>query len=208
MTLDFVLIFAYISAIVLFLGTPGPVTVMVANTAARYNFKAGLATVAGTNTASLILMAVSFAVIQGAFAVSKTALAWLTFFGSFYLLYFAIGIIKDKIDLEQVAHDESIKISKNHFRDGFVVGISNPKDVLFFIGFFPLFFNVASNSYLAMTILIVIWILLDYLILSAYSLLFSKITSNKLVNSISKLSGTILLLVAIYAIWHTLSEIV
>lgn len=207
MQIDFILVFAYISAVILFLSTPGPVTVMVVNTAAKYGFKSGLATVAGTNTASLVLMALSFAVIQGAFSVSEKALAVLTFFGSLYLLVFAIGIIKDKIDLKQVKDDDRIKITKNHFKDGFIVGIANPKDVLFFIGFFPLFFNLSNNNYISMAVLSGLWIVLDYAILSGYSLVFSKITNNRVVNIISKLSGLILLLVAVYAIYHTLIDI-
>lgn len=65
--LNFYLLFSYIFAIVLFLGTPGPVTAMVVNASLRGGFKAGLATVAGTNTASLILILLSFVVISGVF---------------------------------------------------------------------------------------------------------------------------------------------
>lgn len=207
MNINSLLIIGYASAIVLFLSTPGPVTVMVANTSAKYGFKSGLATIAGTNFASLILMAVSFVVIQGIFSVSETALMTLALLGSFYLIYFSVGIIRDKIDLEQMTHDDSIKMSKNHFRDGFMVAISNPKDVLFFIAFFPTFFGVAENHYLSMLILAVIWVILDYSILSTYSLIFSRITNGKLVNIISKLSGTILLLAAVYGVYRSIVEL-
>ena len=198
MEINFTVLVAYISAIVLFLGTPGPVTVMVANTSTKYDFKSGLKTIAGTNTASLILIGLSFAVIQGIFSISEQALLWLTLFGSLYILYFAITILKDRVNLNHLT-DTPISNSKNHFRDGFIVGISNPKDVLFFIAFFPLFFGISKDKTLAMFLLLAIWVVLDYSILSIYALMFSKIKSNKLANFINKLSGFILACVAIYA---------
>ena len=103
MQINFTIVIAYVSAIILFLGTPGPVTVMVANTSVKHGIKAGIATIAGTNSASLILIGASFAVIQGIFAISEQALLWLTLFGSLYVLYFAINILKEDVNLEQVA---------------------------------------------------------------------------------------------------------
>ncbi len=198
MEINFAVLLAYISAIILFLGTPGPVTVMVANTSVKHCVKAGIATIAGTNSASLILIGLSFAVIQGVFAISEQALIWLTLFGSLYVLHFAINILKDRVNLTNI-NETSVTDSKNHFKDGFIVGISNPKDVLFFIAFFPLFFGISDNKTLAMMLLLSIWVLLDYSVLSIYTLLFSKVKSNKLANVINKLSGFVLACVAIYA---------
>lgn len=198
MQMNFTVFLAYISAIILFLGTPGPVTVMVANTSVKHGIKAGIATIAGTNSASLILIGASFAVIQGIFAISEQALLWLTLFGSLYVLYFAINILKDRVHLDQVAA-VPMQEGKHHFNDGFIVGISNPKDILFFIAFFPLFFAISDDKILSMALLVGIWVLLDYGILSIYAVVFSKIKSNTLANVINKLSGTVLAMVAVYA---------
>ncbi len=198
MQMNFTVFLAYISAIILFLGTPGPVTVMVANTSVKHGIKAGIATIAGTNSASLILIGASFAVIQGIFAISEQALLWLTLFGSLYVLYFAINILKDRVHLDQVAA-VPMQEGKHHFKDGFIVGISNPKDILFFIAFFPLFFAISDDKILSMALLVGIWVLLDYGILSIYAVVFSKMKSNTLANVINKLSGTVLAMVAVYA---------
>lgn len=212
---------AYILAIILFLGTPGPVTVMVVNASIRDGFFAGLKTVAGTNFASLILIVFSFVVIQGVFAVSEVALSWLTLLGSIYLVYFAIGIIKDKIDVNvlEISKPEAIqkksvqdsanqsKQSRNYFKDGFTIGISNPKDILFFIAFFPMFLNISSNLHVSMALLVLIWIILDYSILTVYSFVFAKINNNKIANMINKFAGLLLLLVAIFAIYKTVTSL-
>lgn len=215
---------AYMLAIILFLGTPGPVTVMVVNASIRDGFFAGLKTVAGTNFASLILIVFSFVVIQGVFAVSEVSLSWLTLLGSIYLVYFAIGIIKDKIDVNvlEISKPEAIQKksvqdpanqsrqsnqSRNYFKDGFTIGISNPKDILFFIAFFPMFLNISSNLHVSMALLVLIWIILDYAILTVYSFVFAKINNNKIANMINKFAGLLLLLVAIFAIYKTVTSL-
>ncbi len=64
----------------------------------------------------------------------------------------------------------------------------------------PMFLKISDNLNLSMLLLVLIWIVLDYMILSCYSFVFSKISNNRVANIINKLSGSILLLVAIYAI--------
>lgn len=203
MILDYYLIAAYALAILLFLGTPGPVTLLVVNSSVSGGFRAGLATVIGTNMASLILIALSFVVVQGILAVSPSALLWLTLIGSFYVLYFSFNIIVSKVSLER---REELP-SRHYFRNGFFIGMSNPKDILFFIAFFPSFFAVSSDIHASMAILIIIWMILDYSILLFYSATFSKLTNEKMANLVSRTSGAVLFLLATYAIYSTLSNI-
>ena len=199
--IDFALLTTYVLSIVLFLATLGPVTLLVVNTSTKDGFLAGLKTVMGTNTASLVLIIISFIIMKGVFSVSEVALNWLTLIGSLYLLYFSIGIIQDKVDMQKTIANNQPSISKNHIKDGFLIGISNPKDILFFMAFFPIFLSVyPSNINMSMLILVMIWIMFDYSILSIYSFIFSKINHNQTAHMINKSSGVILLLVSIYAI--------
>lgn len=201
--MNYSLLTAYLLAILLFLATPGPVTILVISASVKSGFRAGLATIAGTNIASLFLIMLSFVIIQGVFAVSETAMLWLTFFGTLYLVYFSINIIRDKIDLQKTLQDNSTRVSKNHFKDGFLIGISNPKDILFFIAFFPIFLAITSDIYVSMMALTLTWIVLDYGILSIYAFTFSKVSNNRTANIISKLSGIILLMITMYVLYKT-----
>ena len=202
--LDYALLTAYVAAIVLFLGTPGPVTVLVASASAQDGFWAGLKTVIGTNTASLLLIALSFAILQGVFSVSETALNWLTLAGSLYLLHFALDLLRHPPQIGQAPENAAAKPSRQHFRQGFLVAISNPKDILFFIAFFPTFLGIfPSSRTTSMLLLALIWVLLDYAILSTYSLLFSRIQHARALRVIHTLSGVLLALVALYALYAT-----
>lgn len=195
---DFYLLAGYVAAIVLFLGTPGPVTVLVANSSVRGGVGAGLLTVAGTNTSSLVLISASFLAIQGVFLVDEGALTWLAFLGSFYLIYFSISVMLEKVSVDI---DLASKPRKNYFLTGFAVGISNPKDMLFFMAFFPAFFGLSSDILVSMTVLVVIWVVLDYIILSLYAFVFSRYISGRVAYIVSKLSGGLLFAVAVYSLY-------
>lgn len=201
--IDFAVLFAFIGSVVLFLSTPGPVTVMVVNNSTKQGFWAGFATIAGTNAASLILITVSFLVLYGVLAVSETLLTWLGLLGALYLLYFAVQVIKDSFHTQTLTLTQAQQAKKSllsYFKQGFLVGIGNPKDVLFFMAFFPLFFNISENITLAILVLTLTWVLLDYAILSLYSVIFAKITHRGFVAWTGRISGVILLVAALFGL--------
>lgn len=202
MNINYYLIGTYIATIILFLGTPGPVTLLIISSSIKHGFKAGLSAIIGTNLASLTLITVSFFIIKGVMSVSENSLTWLTLLGCVYLIYFSIGILRDRVDIN--TKSKLITKNKNHFLNGFVVGISNPKDILFFVAFLPNFFVVSNNIYYSIIVLTVIWVILDYSILILYANIFSKVMNNKIANTISMSSGVLLLALALYGLYRTI----
>ncbi len=194
----------YAFSIIVFLSTPGPVTLLVANTGAKHGIKASVKTILGTNFASLILIAISFFVIQELLNISETLLAWLSLFGGLYLIYIAIQMLKEPVHLDLNKNIEA----KNYFLHGLILGFSNPKDVLFFIAFFPTFFNIAENPYISISVLTIVWIICDFAVLMLFALLFSKLVSGKIAGFVTKISGGILLLIALYAVYHGISNLI
>lgn len=205
MLVDYTLIFLYISSIVVFLGTPGPVAVLVANSSVNGGISAGIKTIIGTNIASIILISISFLMINGIFSANDQALSYLTFFGALYLIYFSIDILRSKVVISQ---DSEVKKSgKSWLKSGFLIGISNPKDILFFMAFFPAFFNVTDNKTASMLVLLAIWIVLDYALLFLLSFFFTKVSKESTANKINKCSGAILLLIACYALYSSATSV-
>lgn len=205
--IDISVLFAFIGAVILFLSTPGPVTVMVVNNGIRQGFLASLFTIIGTNLASLILILISFLVLYGVFAINEHFLNYLTLFGSIYLIYFAGCILKDSFDSTDLilnTQNQSKQPLSKYIKQGFLVGISNPKDILFFIAFFPLFFHISDNKGLTILILTSIWILLDYAILSLYGMIFSKISHKGFIAWTSRICSLILIMIACTAIYQIL----
>ncbi|VEG13806.1 LysE family translocator [Moraxella cuniculi] len=193
---DYQLWFGFVLSVVVFLSTPGPVTVMVANHGASNGLMASLCTVIGTNLASLVLIGVSLLVLFGVVGIDERWLSALTLVGSLYIIYFAFSILTELKQVSQLSlykHQADRQGLITHLKQGFLVGIANPKDVLFFIGFFPLFFGVAESKVVAATTLTITWVVLDYAILLVYAYLFSKICKPKFIKLTMLISALLLL---------------
>jgi threonine/homoserine/homoserine lactone efflux protein len=61
------------------------------------------------------------------------------------------------------------------FRQGFLVGISNPKDLLFFAALFPNFIDVAAPQLAQFTILAATWAAIDLSLMWLYAAMGSGI---------------------------------
>ncbi|ENW28767.1 hypothetical protein F924_01184 [Acinetobacter lwoffii ATCC 9957 = CIP 70.31] len=90
------------------------------------------------------------------------------------------------------------------FRQGFLVGISNPKDIIFFAAFFPQFIGITPDLDLSLIILTLSWILLDFLTLSVVYLGFNHLSHSRLYPHLLALCGMILLMIAGYGIYQIL----
>lgn len=88
------------------------------------------------------------------------------------------------------------------FKKGFIVGIANPQDIIFFSAFFPQFINIHTNINVSFSILIAIWILLDFSILLMFYKLSSLLKSNStLYSKILAGCGLLLIIISAYGIF-------
>jgi leucine efflux protein len=136
---------SFIAAILVFQLIPGPGTLAILNATARNGIRAGIGAVMGTLVGDFAFM---IAAILGLAAVMKStpmlfqALQW---FGAAYLCWLGIQLLRSKVDTVKSA-DEEKKSGWVYFRQAFAVCLTNPKAVLFFVAFFPLFLKSDSSS--------------------------------------------------------------
>lgn len=84
-----------------------------------------------------------------------------------------------------------------------LVGISNPKDIIFFSAFFPQFVSISPHLDLSLTILTLTWIVLDFLTLSLVYIFFRRLSNSHLYPKILGLCGLLLLVIAVYGLYQT-----
>ena len=84
-----------------------------------------------------------------------------------------------------------------------LVGISNPKDIIFFSAFFPQFVSISPHLDLSLTILTLTWIVLDFLTLSLVYIFFRRLSNSYLYPKILGLCGLLLLVIAVYGLYQT-----
>ena len=187
---------AFIAATVVLMVIPGPnVALIVANSVA-HGTRFGLLTVAATSTAVVVHLTLT---VIGAAAVLNFLAAsfdWLRWAGVAYLVYLGIATWRAPVaDLAQT--QPQARSGRLIFARGFLVGLTNPKTLLFYGAFFPQFITPGPDAgqqllLLAVTFLAVaivcdsLWAILAgrlRILLVAHTRLRNRITGGLLVGA-------------------------
>ena len=136
---------AFIAATVILMVIPGPnVALIVANSVA-HGTRFGLLTVAATSTAVVVHLTLT---VLGATAVLNVLAAsfdWLRWLGVAYLVYLGITTWRAPVaDLAQTR--PQARSARLIFARGFLVGLTNPKTLLFYGAFFPQFITPGPDA--------------------------------------------------------------
>ncbi|KVH08924.1 MULTISPECIES: LysE family translocator [Burkholderia] len=215
MTLHYPLLFAYLAAIVLLIATPGPVVMLVTGTVARRGFRQGVLTAVGANAASLVMIAGAMLMVFGVVMVSARLLAGLHVAGCLFIAGLAIrtllgewraarerggdGAAAAEAAAGEPAAGEPVARPRGlpGIVRGFLVGIANPKDLLFFVAFFPQFVAITPDSRVSLAILAALWIAVDFTILTGYMAAINHPAMHRKQRWISASSALALLAIAL-----------
>ncbi len=158
----------FLLASALLVAVPGPnVTLIVAN-AASGGVKAGLATVAGTETGSALLLT---ALVMGFGPVVAVAADWfdvLRLVGAAYLFWLGVS----RLRLAGRAPQTAVSAQQGrgvHFRQGLLALLANPKVLLFFAAFLPQFVVPEANVTGQLALLSASFLIIAFLIDGAYA---------------------------------------
>lgn len=129
----------YVAAVLVLTVTPGPSVLMCVSTSVNLGARKALIASLGSTTAIVGIMALSALGLGTALAASETLFSVLKWLGAGYLAY--LGITSLLSSASEIAVSGSVESSTNGrlFAQGFLVGASNPKALLFFGALFPQF---------------------------------------------------------------------
>ncbi|ANR80971.1 lysine transporter LysE [Kosakonia sacchari] len=200
--MNVVLLGTYIGVVLTLLATPGPVVALVCAAAARGSHARAFLTLAGTNLASLVLIALAGLTLAGVVTLSAWLLNMVGLVGS---LFIAISAVQA---LRVMRREKGNEMSRNGGQGGFVAGfmtaIANPKDILFFIAFFPQFIGVTGDFSTSITLLTAIWVVLDFSVLTLYILAVKRWLPMRQSNRFAAFSSLILLLIGVSGAGYSL----
>jgi threonine/homoserine/homoserine lactone efflux protein len=131
----------FAGAVFLLSGTPGPNMLHVMSRSVRFGLRRSVAAMAGCLTAIVAVLAASAAGLTALLAASPRLFDLLRYAGVAYLIYLGIkawrsGDLPTDVD----PHAPVPAFDAGHlFRGGFLIGISNPKLILFAAAFLPQF---------------------------------------------------------------------
>jgi threonine/homoserine/homoserine lactone efflux protein len=119
--------------------TPGPDMTFVLAQATHRGTRAGVAAALGIGIATIVFhMTLAAFGLAALFAAFPLAYDVVRYAGAAYLVWIAIGMIRNPPKLSEMSAEEGVKTA---FRQGFVTNIFNPKVAIFFIAFLPQFVN-------------------------------------------------------------------
>ena len=201
--INLTLLSAYSLSVLLLLVTPGPVVALVTGTAARHGARKAFATVIGTNSASLVLIILAALMLAGVVSISGL----LGIAGSLYIGYGALISLRAG-NPQANAQENTGAADDGGVIRGFITGISNPKDILFFVAFFPQFIAVTQNFAASIMTLTVVWIIFDFAVLSLYILLINNWLSPHHSRRIGLASSLFLLVISLSGLVYNVREII
>lgn len=136
---------SFLVAILVFQAVPGAGTIAILDATARDGRSAGMAAVLGTLAGDGLFMlaaAAGLAAILQAYPVAFQGLQW---FGVAYLCWLGVQLIRSRPGGDGVEPARS-QPARVYFRRAFVVSLTNPKVILFFVAFFPLFLKPGAST--------------------------------------------------------------
>lgn len=156
------ILISYAISIALLISSPGPNVLLVIKNSEQ-GFKSAIPVIAGGSLSALILITV--------------ALIGINFVWSFHSLYFEIGKIIGGLYLlwlgyksyREKSQPYDFKKTKGSFWIAFIAGISNPKDIIFFLAFLSNFLILSESIILQSAYLIGIWFMVDLTIMTFYA---------------------------------------
>ena len=186
--------------IILFLFiTPGLPRVVIVSHTLNYGLKRSVWTAFGDISANIIQGILVVFIIGSFLSDNPQVLNYLKWAGILYIVYLAYDTYTAKISSIN-SKEISTKSTFSFYKDGFMVAGLSPKAIIFFGTIFSSFINFENNIISQFLILMITYVILDFVTLMIYGLTAERVSvwlksKPKILNTIS---ACVLLIIAIY----------
>ena len=188
----------FVVAVILFLMLPGPGTFTLLTATARGGVRAGYATLAGLMLGDQILIAIAATGVAALLQAHPVLFAALRYVGAAYLIWVGINLLREPT-AAAAGDSPALQHGRRWFRQALLVGLLNPKAILFYMAFFPLFIDptrqpgLATFGAMALTIALLTFLYGLVATLLAHHLAERVRASPRMSSALSKLAGMCLL---------------
>jgi leucine efflux protein len=132
---------AFCAAILLFLALPGPGTFALLTSTAKGGLRAGAAATLGVIVGDQVLLWLAVAGVAALLAANPLLFQGVQYLGAAYLVWIGLRLIFAK-----PGSASPVRIEPRHYaRQAFLITLLNPKAIVFYMAFFPLFIDPAQH---------------------------------------------------------------
>jgi threonine/homoserine/homoserine lactone efflux protein len=171
MTLEIWLLFAGAALVVILI--PGPLSLLMISNSLNYGVRGSWPAFVGGVTASIALLSASALGLGALLMASERLFSALKLVGALYLFYLAWLSWQEARQAPAAREIESPALAPRFsrlFGRAFILGGSNPKDILFFAAFLPPFLSASQPLLPQLLVMVVTWAVLDLCCKLAYGL--------------------------------------
>ncbi|WP_342130196.1 LysE family transporter [Hydrogenophaga sp. OTU3427] len=133
---------AFVAAIVLFLAIPGPGNLALITSTGKGGLRGGLAATLGVMAGDQVLMWMAVAGVAALLAAYPAAFAAVQWLGAAYLAWLGWKMLTAKPGDAPVLNIRP----RQYFQQAFTITLLNPKAIVFYMAFFPLFVDPAKHQ--------------------------------------------------------------
>ncbi|HVN47159.1 MAG TPA: LysE family translocator [Steroidobacteraceae bacterium] len=197
--MDLHLLIAYCFAVAILVLMPGPIVTLVVANSLSDGTPAGLATVAGASIGNAILLGATAVGLVAFFALLSEIFAVVRWVGALYLIWLGLKAWRSR-EAQRLAPMAAAKPSARAvFLQGFLIAITNPKALMFYIAFLPQFIDPHRAAAPQLLVMIGTMIVMALISDSAYALLAGRargwFTTPQRQRLQRRISGTLLICV-------------
>ena len=132
---------AFCAAVLLFLALPGPGTFTLLTSTAKGGMRAGAAATLGIIWGDQVLLWMAVGGVAALLAAHPMAFRSVQWVGAAYLMWLGLKLL-----LARSGSPAPIHIEPHHYaRQALIITLLNPKAIVFYMAFFPLFINPSTH---------------------------------------------------------------
>lgn len=136
--MDIELYLGFVAATTLLILMPGPMVALIVSNSVNHGLRTGLLTIVGSAAAMVIHLTGVCAGLATLLATMGSAFFWLKWAGAAYLFYLGVRALMSPVKAAD-APEAPKKSAQRTIGEAFFVALTNPKTLLFYAAFFPLF---------------------------------------------------------------------
>ena len=154
----------YVTTIFIVILIPGPLSLFMVTNSLSYGIKKTAPAFLGGVCASSLYLVASATGLGALIIASESLFSMLKLLGAAYLIYLGITTWRSAKHAQSTAieiNNEPQVNKKAMFSKAFLLGASNPKDLLFFIAFLPQFISAQAPLLNQLVVIVATWIVVD-----------------------------------------------
>ncbi len=132
---------AFVIAVIVFLAIPGPGNLAIITSTSKGRIIGGLAATAGVIAGDQVLMWLAVAGVATLLTSNVTLFSLVQYAGAIYLAYLGVRMLLAKPGDAPILNMEA----RRFFRQSMMITLLNPKAIVFYMAFFPLFVDPAKH---------------------------------------------------------------